>query len=1117
MYLSALCKSGLNKNGLLTKTIRIMKLTTVLLIAASLQVSAKVYSQKVTLKENNIPLQKVFEEIRKQTGYQFFYADEVLVTATNVTVNIKKGSIEEVLDFCFQNQQLTYTISENTIIVKRKVIVPEVNAPPPPPPTAIEIKGKITDDKGQPLEGATILIKGTNNGTKSDANGNFSIDAEPNSTLIISYVGFETIEVKIGNQANISVQLKPSIVIGEQIVVIGYGTQKKRDLTGSIAVISGDEVAKQPSTNPISSLQGRVAGLTIVNSGQAGASPTVRIRGVNSTNNADPLYVVDGILQTNIDYLNAADIQTIEVLKDPSSIAIYGLQGGNGVIIITTKRAKNGQTIISLQSNVSVQKVNDKIKVVDAAGFKKLYSAQLANINAAPFDFSNYTANTNWQDQVLRSALLSNNSLSVSNSTDKSTTYLNVGYSNQQGVLKYDQYEKYIARLNEEIRVNKNIRIGGDITGFHYKQNPPAGGVNEALWAAPIVPVKAGPGLYYTMPSFQRAQVADPVAIIDQYNGKTINNGYRVTGNIFAEIKFLKNFTWKSSLYTDLSFNQSRWYGGLPFHYIDLGEGNIPTDTTYAVNPHTSVSQSQTISKTFQQDHTLTFDKDFSGGHHITALAGFSTLYHYTEGINGGRTDTTLNIPNDPTLWYINVVQQANPGNFGGGASEDASTSYMARVNYSFKNRYLLNVTFRRDGTSKFSPSHQWGNFGSVGAGWVLTDEKFMQNIGWLNFLKLKASWGTVGNGLNIGNYLSYPGLNNSNVGVFGNNVYPSVVAAYVPDPNLHWETIEGKDAGFEARLFKNRFNLDVDLYDRKTHDILTTITLPGASGYTNYFTNLGTIDNKGIEITAGWKDNLGKNFSYSVSGNFSVNKNNVESVGNNINFQLLGNGGASLTQSGYSIGYFYGYVQTGIYQTTAQLDKLPHMSSSTPGDISFADINGDGKIDQNDRTYLGSPFPKYNFGGNVSLNYKDFDLGIDLQGVAGNKIYVQRRQATFAILNYESNRLNAWTGAGTNNVEPILDNTRSNNYLFSSYWLEPGDYLRIRTVQLGYTFSPHISKGSGVQSLRLYISGQNLATFTKATGYSPEVPISNPISAGADNGVYPIPAIYSFGLNLTF
>jgi len=795
------------------------------------------------------------------------------------------------------------------------------------------------------------------------------------------------------------------------------------------------------------------------------------------------------------------------------------LQGGNGVIIITTKKAKRGQTRINFQSSVNLQKVNNLIKVTDAEGFKKLYSAQLANLNAAPFDFSNYTANTNWQEQVLRTALQSNNSLSVSNSTDKSTTYLNIGYSNQQGVLKYDKYQKYVARLNEEIHINKNIRVGGDITGFHFKQNPPAGVgnlTNKATWAAPIVPIKAGPGLYYAMPSFQRAQVDNPVALIDQNDGTAFNEGYRVTGNIFAEVKFLKNFTWKSSVYTDLSFNQSRSYGALPYHYIDLGEGGSPTDTSYAINPHTSVNQSSTLYKTFQQDHTLTFDKDF-GDHHVTALAGFSTLYHYMESINGNRTDTSFNIPNDPMFWYLDVAQQSNPGTYGGGAGEDASMSYLARINYSFKGKYLVNATFRRDGTSKFSPKHQFGNFGSVGLGWVLTDEKFLQPVSWLNFLKLKASWGTVGNGLNIGNYLSYPVLLNSNVGIFGNNVYPSVVPKYIPDPNLHWEKVEGKDVGFEARLLDNRLNLDVDFYDRKTHDILTTIVLPGASGNVNYFTNLGTIDNKGLEVSAGWHDKIGKDFSYTINGNFSVNKNDVESIGNNINFQLLGNGGVNVTETGKSIGYFFGYVQTGIYQTTAQLDKEPHMASSAPGDVAYKDVNNDGKIDQNDRTYLGTPFPKYNFGGNISLDYKNFDLGIELQGVAGNKIYVQRRTATFAILNYETNRLDAWTAAGTTNIEPILDNTRSNNYLFSTYWLEPGDYLRIRTVQLGYTFNPKILQTKGVQSFRLFISGQNLATFTKATGYSPEVPISDPIAAGADNGVYPVPAIYSFGVNLTF
>jgi TonB-linked SusC/RagA family outer membrane protein len=983
----------------------------------------------------------------------------------------------------------------------------------------IDIHGKVTNEEGAPLVGVSVTVGGSTTGTSTGPDGTYTINAPDEGTLNFSYVGYKSQVVNVSSRTTIDITMEKDVSTLSDIVVIGYGTQKKRDLTGSIAVVKGEDIAKQPSTNPVASLQGKVAGLTVVNSGQAGSSPTVRIRGVNSTNNADPLYVVDGILQTNIDYLNSADIESVEVLKDPSSIAIYGLQGGNGVIIITTKKAKRGQTRINFQSSVNLQKVNNLIKVTDAEGFKKLYSAQLANLNAAPFDFSNYTANTNWQEQVLRTALQSNNSLSVSNSTDKSTTYLNIGYSNQQGVLKYDKYQKYVARLNEEIHINKNIRVGGDITGFHFKQNPPAGVgnlTNKATWAAPVVPIKAGPGLYYAMPSFQRAQVDNPVALIDQNDGTAFNEGYRVTGNIFAEIKFLKNFTWKSSVYTDLSFNQSRSYGALPYHYIDLGEGGSPTDTSYAINPHTSVNQSSTLYKTFQQDHTLTFDKDF-GDHHVTALAGFSTLYHYMESINGNRTDTSFNIPNDPMFWYLDVAQQSNPGTYGGGAGEDASMSYLARINYSFKGKYLVNATFRRDGTSKFSPKHQFGNFGSVGLGWVLTDEKFLQPVSWLNFLKLKASWGTVGNGLNIGNYLSYPVLLNSNVGIFGNNVYPSVVPKYIPDPNLHWEKVEGKDVGFEARLLDNRLNLDVDFYDRKTHDILTTIVLPGASGNVNYFTNLGTIDNKGLEVSAGWHDKIGKDFSYTINGNFSVNKNDVESIGNNINFQLLGNGGVNVTETGKSIGYFFGYVQTGIYQTTAQLDKEPHMASSAPGDVAYKDVNNDGKIDQNDRTYLGTPFPKYNFGGNISLDYKNFDLGIELQGVAGNKIYVQRRTATFAILNYETNRLDAWTAAGTTNIEPILDNTRSNNYLFSTYWLEPGDYLRIRTVQLGYTFNPKILQTKGVQSFRLFISGQNLATFTKATGYSPEVPISDPIAAGADNGVYPVPAIYSFGVNLTF
>lgn len=1091
-----------------------MKFTLLLLTLFVVQGYGKAFSQdtRVTLNMKDTKINRILSKIEKETDYRFLYNVKEVAGTNRISLRFEEKPLKEVLDFVMERSGLSYTrLSDKLIVVAPRVEDLQIK----------NITGTVTDSAGQPLIGVTIKVRGSTLGTVTNAEGQFSLQVPDTAVLEISYIGYVTKEVSVAGKSTLHIILTPAATELNQLVVVGYGTQRKRDLTGSIAVIDGDEVARMPNSNPVSSLQGKVAGMTIVNSGQAGAAPTVRIRGVNSTNFASPLYVVDGIMQTNIDYLNPADIATMEVLKDPSSIAIFGLQGGNGVIIITTKRAKEGQTKVNFQSNVSIQQVFDRIDVVDAAGFKKLYATQLENIGAAPFDFSSYKANTDWQDVVLRSAVMTNNSLSISNSTKKSTTYLNVGYSNQQGVVKYDQYEKFTARLREEINLGEHVKVGGEIIGYHYKQHPPAGVgnlLNKATWAAPIVPVRANDSLYYAMPSFQAGQVGNPGAIIEGSKGHQINQGYRAVGNIFAEIKFLKNFTWKSTFYSELSFNQGRGYHPLPFHYIKLAEGPLPTDTTFDKEINTGVNQSHTLYKTFQQDHTLTWNKDFTGGHHITAMVGFSTLYHYNENVDGSRTDTSLNVPDDPRFWYLSAISDANPGNFGGGASEDASESFMARVNYSFKSKYLLNLTFRRDGTSKFAAENRWGNFGSVGAGWVITDESFLSEVSWLDFLKLKASWGTVGNGLGIQNYLPYPQLTTANVGIFGQYVYPSVEAKYIPDPNLHWEKVEGKDIGFESRLLDHRLSLDVDFYGRKTHDILTTILVPAQGGGTkSYFTNLGTIDNKGIEAVAGWSDKVG-DWSYSINANFSVNKNEVQSIGDNINFQILGNGGVNVTETGHSIGYFYGYVQTGIFQTTADIDKSPHMNSAAPGDISFKDVNGDGAITTDDRTYLGTPFPKYNFGGSIAFGYKGFDLNIDLQGVAGNDIYVERRTATFTTLNYEANRLKAWTGAGSTNIEPVLDNTRSHNYLFSGYWLEPGDYLRLRLVQLGYTFHPKIMSGdNGMQTLRLYVSGQNLVTLTHATGYSPEVPIDNPTSAGADNGVYPLPAIFSFGLNLSF
>ncbi|RYY47037.1 MAG: SusC/RagA family TonB-linked outer membrane protein [Chitinophagaceae bacterium] len=1087
-----------------------MKFTTLFLLFAFLQVSAHGFTQdKITVRLQSADLKKALLAIEKQSSYHFLYNQALIVNKPKVNINVSNADINTVLNMLFSNTGIRYRMMENNLIILKKETDQAEIA------VDVRISGKVTGTANEALAGVSVLLKGTSVGTTTDANGNYAITVpDANAILIFSYVGFGTQEVVVGNRTAINITLSASASELNTVVVVGYGTQRKRDLTGSINSVSGEEIARMPNTNPIGSLQGKVAGLTISNSGAAGSSPVVRIRGINSTNSASPVYVVDGVLHDNIDFLNPADIETIDVLRDPSSIAIYGMRGANGVIAVTLKKAARGQTTINLQSSVGVQRVIDKIAVTDAEGFKKLYSAQLSNLNAAPFDYTNYTANTDWQDQIFRDAFMSINNLSIANSGEKSSTRLSFGYTNQNGVLKYDNYQRYLIRMNEEIRFNDNIKVGGDINGFHWISNPAAAGLNNALWAAPIVPIQLDENTYYSMPSFQRAQVGNPVAALNRNNRTSVNKGFRVIGSLFAEIKFLKSFTWRSTVYTDLGFNNNRDYTPLPVSFINLGEGASPTTTTLDNTVRTGVSQSQSESKRFQQDHTLTFDKRY-GSHSLTFLGGFTSIYSHSSFVNGNRRDTTVNVPNNPDFWYLSSINSNNPGAFGGGGGESSLVGAFARASYSFMNKYLINATIRRDGSSKFSPENRWGTFGSVGLGWVVSDEDFFSKIKGLDFLKVRGAWGLTGNSNGIADNLYKPGISNASTAVFGNNVYTAIQAAYIPDPNLHFEVVRGIDVGFDLRAFKRKLNLEFTLYNRTTTDILTTVTLPNETR--GYFTNLGKITNKGVEVTLSWNDRIGKDFTFNIAPNFSYNKNVVNSIGNTTNFQLIGNSGANLTETGRSIGYFFGYKQIGIYQSTADLAKAPAFTNSLPGDIAYEDVNNDGMISSADRTYLGTPFPPYNFGLNITAGYKGFDFIIEGQGVAGNKIYTQRRIAQFAPLNYESNRLNAWTGPGTSNVEPILDNSRGNNYLFSSYYLEPGDYFRLRTLQLGYTFNQGTLRAVGIKRARVYISGQNIKSWSQVTGYSPEAQIGSILGGGADNGVYPVPAVYSFGINVTF
>ncbi|MGF1923401.1 MAG: SusC/RagA family TonB-linked outer membrane protein, partial [Bacteroidia bacterium] len=673
-----------------------------------------------------------------------------------------------------------------------------------------------------------------------------------------------------------------------------------------------------------------------------------------------------------------------------------------------------------------------------------------------------------------------------------------------------------VLRLSEEIKVTDKFKIGADFTGFHATNNPTAASLNGAIWSAPIVPIQTDANTYYAMPTFQRAQVGNVVAAINRNERTSINKNYRFNGSIFGELKFLKDFTLRSTLYADYGFSHGRGYSRPPFDFINVGENGGATTINKDTQFRSTISQSQSENHRYQQDHTLTFAKSLEGGHNITALAGFTTLRWASSSVSGSRTDSTLVVPGDPDLWYLGIINPNNILNNGGGGSEESTAGAFARVSYTYNGKYLFNGTIRRDGSSRFSPENRWGTFGSVGLGWVASEEDFFKNnLKGINYLKIRASWGRLGNSNGVSPNLYQQGLSNGATAVFGDNIYTAIQNAYIPDPNLRYEIVQGTDIGFDLRAMNNRFNAEVNLYDKTTDGILTSFPL--LAGQLPFFTNLGKINNKGIEVSMGWSDKIGSDFTYNLSGNFSYNRNRVESLGNTTEFQITGNSGVNLTNSGYSIGYFYGYKQIGIYQTAKDMLTMPAFSNSQLGDIAYQDTNGDGVISPLDRVYLGTPFPPYSYGMSLSLGYKGFDALIEGQGVVGNSIYTQRRTQNFATLNYESNRLNAWTGPGTTNVEPILDNTRGNNFLFSSHYLEPGDYFRLRTVQIGYTFGKELMNKIGAQKFRVYVSGQNMKTWTQATGYTPEAQIGSILGGGADNGIYPVPAVYTFGLNVTF
>ena len=977
----------------------------------------------------------------------------------------------------------------------------------------ITISGVVTDKTGETVIGASVRVKGQESkGSITDINGKYQIvDVASNATLIFSYIGMREQEIAVNGRSTINVKMEEDSQLIDEVVVVGYGSAKKRDLTGSIVTVKADEIASKPSTNPLASIQGKVAGVQVVNTGRAGQDPEIRVRGTNSINGFKPLYVVDGLFTDNINYLNTADIESMEILKDPSSLAIFGVRGANGVIIITTKRAKIGKTMVNINSSVGWKVIYDRVGVTNAEEFKMLYNEQLISQGSDPYDYTQWTGNTDWQNEIFQTGFLTNNNVSITGATDKSKFYLGLGYVMEEGSIKTEKLNKFTVNLNSEYSVTDFLRFGFQLNGVRAKY-PDAKGVDGALKAAPIAPTHdLESGLIHTLPDFQRAQVWNPLIETELRGAHNKSENYRVAGNVFGEIDILKNLTFKATFSMDYASSQGRSYSPLIYVYNPDVEGGKERLTE-----RESVNQSKSTSLAAQSDYVLTYLGQF-GNHGLTLTAGLTTNYNESSSLSGGRSQLAgygILVGDDPDRWWRSTIDDVSTATNGGSQSDRFTMSYLFRALYNYKNRYLLNASFRRDGSSVFyKTGNTWDNFYSFGAGWVMTEEKFMQNQNVINFLKLKGSWGVLGSQNTGSSYPAYATIVSSGSAVFGDNIIAGKGPNKLISPTLGWERNYSWEVGFDMHMFNDRLQLSPVYYNKTTKDMLTSI--PGIAGTVPGLQNVGEIRNRGFELSASWNDKIGEDWRYGLGANLSTIDNKVLSLVNK-DYNIIS--GPSRVSEGYPIGYFYGYKVEGVYQNEDDIRFSPinSVGSVTPGDLKFADVDGNGKITDNDRTMIGNPTPDFTYGFNVNLGWKNLDLTVDMMGVYGNEIYRNWGSSSYAQLNYRTEQLNRWHGEGTSNWEPLLDPSHKINQEASTYFIEDGSFFRIRNIELGYNFDKRLLNRIKVQSLRLYTNVQNPKTWSRNGGYTPEVG-GSAISFGIDGGGYPMPTVYTIGFNLTF
>lgn len=1105
------------KNPRFKQIFRIMRISTFLLMVCvfcSYAGNAHSQNAKVSIRMNNVKLDKILNEIENQTDYLFIYNNQVDINKIT-SVKVKNEAVAQVLDKILSGTGINYEL-EGTHIILTTEAIKDLHAQQ----QAKTVTGTVTDVSGEPIIGANIRIKGTTTGTITDIDGNFSIKAEPQSVIEVSYIGYLTQETVINNQKSIRFLLKEDTKTLDEVVVIGYGVQKKADLTGSVANINTEKLNTQSNANIGQALQGKIAGVDIVSQGGAPGSGTrIMVRGIGTLNNASPLYIVDGMYMNSIDHINPNDIASIDVLKDASSAAIYGSRAANGVIIVTTKEGSNteGKPIIDLSVNLGISTASKFLDMLDAKGWAEVTTIARQAIGKPALDMATDLANkpdNDWQDIMFRPALMQNYNLSVKGGGKYSTYYTGLGYFNQDGIVKGTNYQRYNIQSKNDYK--RGIFSAGTNLIISFSHDKPlhqelrGGMIGTILQSVPTLEKyddtrEGGYGGTYG----DVVNIPHPLAIIDDNIMDRYNENVKIFANLYAQIELFKGLKYKLNLTPDFSFERYKNY----LNKYDFG---------LATNSITQLTERQRRRRNILVENLLTFDRTF-GEHKISALAGytyqdsrFRHIQAYGEGLPQGLEEidaATTNRSNEGNSW------------------RSVLTSILGRVFYSYQNKYLFTATIRRDGSSKFGKNNRYGYFPSFSLGWNVPEEKFMENVHWLDQLKLRGGYGVLGN-QEIDNYqysstittgINYPDGN----GGLLQGAFPKNFA----NPDIKWEETAMTNVGIDFMAFNNRLSLTADYYVKNTKDILLTVPIPISSGGANDpIRNAGKIRNNGFEFNLGWMDQPNPDISYGINLIGSFNKNKVIAMGSESGSIKGGSTNQNITTSetkaGYPIGGYWLISTAGYFNSQEEVDAYAKdgkkiQPAAEPGDIKFVDANNDGVINDDDRVFQGSPFPDFTFALNGNMRYKNFDLSIGLQGVLGNKIYNATRQTLEDVTkgsNFLASCLDYWTPENKNASHPRLtwDDPNRNTRAESDRYLENGSYLRLRSVQLGYTFPQTWFKGA-IQHARVYINAENLFTITSYSGYSPDVNADNANYRGFDNFIYPTNRTFMLGLNVTF